>query len=55
MEEQHTGCEKCGLGSGCAARHTDERAIEEASAAPYLVFAAIVLVILSVLIKWLFM
>jgi hypothetical protein len=54
MDEEHIGCDKCGLASGCASRHTDERAIEEASAAPYLLFAAVVLVVLSVLVKWFF-
>ncbi len=37
-EEQHISCDKCGLASGCTSRHTDEKAMEEASAAPYLVF-----------------
>ncbi|HMK34234.1 MAG TPA: hypothetical protein VK463_04135 [Desulfomonilaceae bacterium] len=52
MNEEHVSCEKCGLGGGCTARHTDERAMEEASAAPYLLFAAIAVVLMSLLVKW---
>jgi hypothetical protein len=55
MNEERISCDKCGLSSGCTSRHTDEKAIEEASAAPYLLFAAIVLVVLSILVKWLFL
>jgi hypothetical protein len=55
MSEEHIGCDKCGMAAGCTSRHTDEKAIEEASAAPYLAFAAVVLVVLSILVKWLFM
>jgi hypothetical protein len=45
------GCESC---SGCTGRHTDKQVAEEVSAAPYLLFAAVVVVLASVAAKWLF-
>jgi hypothetical protein len=38
-------CEACS--SGCTARHTDEKASEEVKAAPYLVIAGIIIVLVS--------
>jgi hypothetical protein len=45
------GCESC---SGCTGRHTDKQVDEETNAAPYLAFAAIMVVLVSVAAKWLF-
>ncbi len=47
--DEHISCDKC---SGCAGRHTDERAMEEAKAGPYILFAAVLIVAVSLLIKW---
>jgi hypothetical protein len=43
-------CDGC---AGCTGRHSEEKAIEEMQAGPYLLYAAIVVVIVSVLVKWL--
>jgi hypothetical protein len=51
MNQDAPSCEKC---TGCTARHTEEKALEEAKAGPYLLFAAVMVVIVSVLLKWLF-
>ena len=50
MDAEHK-CDSC---SGCTARHTDEHVSEEVSAAPYLLFAAVVVVLASIAVKWLF-
>lgn len=49
MTEGHS-CRDCS--SGCAGRHTDERAEEEVKAGPYLAFCAIIIVLLSLVVKW---
>lgn len=54
MDEERISCDKCGAATGCTARHTDEKAVEEASAAPYLLIAAVVVVAVSILVKWVF-
>jgi hypothetical protein len=51
MIEEHN-CASCS--TGCSARHTDEKTEEEISAAPYLIFAGLLIVALSVVVKWLF-
>jgi len=50
MVAEHN-CDSC---SGCTARHTDEHVAEEVSAAPYLLFATVVVVVASFAAKWLF-
>ena len=40
--------------TGCTSRRTDESTEEEISAGPYLVLAAIIMILISVAIKWLF-
>ena len=50
MNEEKRSCESC---SGCTARHTDEKAMEEIKAGPYLLFAAVMVVLLSLLFRWL--
>jgi hypothetical protein len=50
MVAEH-GCESC---SGCTGRHTEQQVDEETKSAPYLLFAAIIVVAVSVAAKWLF-
>ncbi len=50
MAEEHS-CADCK--SGCAARHTEERTAEEIQAGPYLLFAAIAIVLVSLVVRWL--
>jgi hypothetical protein len=54
MDDKPNPCDACSTSSGCASRHTDEKAVEEASAAPYLLIAAIAIIIFSLAFKWLF-
>ncbi len=51
MNQETPSCEKC---TGCTSRHTEEKAIEEIKAGPYLFFAAVMVVIASLMVKWLF-
>ncbi len=51
MNDEHR-CDACS--QGCAARHTEEKVDEEVQAGPYLLFAAILIVLVSVAVKWLF-
>ena len=51
MSHDAPSCDRC---TGCTARHSEEKAAEEVQAGPYLFFAAIVVVLVSVLVKWLF-
>ncbi len=51
MSDEHN-CSACS--TGCAARRDDEKTVEEVSAGPYLVVAALTIIILSLLFKWLF-
>ncbi|MGB9616293.1 MAG: hypothetical protein ACP5M0_13295 [Desulfomonilaceae bacterium] len=50
MTEGHS-CESCS--AGCASRHTDQKTMEEVSAAPYLLAAGAIILIASVLYRWL--
>jgi hypothetical protein len=50
MNEGHS-CDACS--QGCAARHTEEKVSEEVQAGPYLLFAAVLIVVVSVAVKWL--
>jgi len=50
MNDEHR-CDACS--TGCAARHTEEKVSEEMQAGPYLLFAAIMIVLVSVAVKWL--
>jgi hypothetical protein len=43
-------CEGCT--SGCTERHTSEKVEEEVSAGPYVLFCAVLIIVLSALIKW---
>lgn len=52
MTAEHD-CTACSQAGGCAARRTEEKNVEEISAAPYLVFCAIVIVLASLVVKWL--
>jgi hypothetical protein len=45
-------CNACS--AGCAARRTDEKTAEEVSAGPYLIIAALAIMLLSLAFKWLF-
>lgn len=51
MSHDAPSCDRC---TGCTGRHTEEKADEEIQAAPYLLFAAIVVVLVSILVKWIF-
>jgi len=43
-----------GCTGGCTERHTDEKIAEEVNAGPYVLFCALLILVLSALIKWLF-
>jgi hypothetical protein len=45
-------CSDCS--AGCSARHTEEKVSEEVAAGPYLAFAGVVIVLVSILLKWVF-
>ncbi|MBI5251700.1 MAG: hypothetical protein HY912_19580 [Desulfomonile tiedjei] len=51
MSQETPSCDRC---TGCTGRHTEEKAEEEIKAGPYLLFAAVMVVIVSLLVKWLF-
>lgn len=44
-------CDDCKR--GCTARYTEERTSEEVKGGPYILFAAIIIVVLSLAVKWL--
>lgn len=44
-------CESCS--AGCTSRQTDQKTMEEVSAAPYLLAAGVIIVIVSILYRWL--
>jgi hypothetical protein len=48
------GCDECARASGCTARHTEEKAIEEVKAGPYLLVSAVIIVLVTLAVKWLF-
>ena len=50
MMEEHK-CESCS--AGCTSRQTDQKTMEEVSAAPYLLAAGAIILIASVLYRWL--
>ncbi len=50
-EDIQHNCDNCA--SGCTGRHTEAKSLEEASAAPYLLFAAILIVLVSLAVRWL--
>ncbi len=43
-----------GCTGGCTERHTDEKIAEEVNAGPYVLFCAVLILVLSALIKWFF-
>ena len=45
-------CENCS--AGCTGRHDAEEREEEIKAGPYLIFCGILIVILSIIMKWIF-
>ena len=47
-------CGACSQSTGCTARKTEEKNAEEISAAPYLAFSAAIIILASILVKWLF-
>ena len=51
MSTEHN-CSACS--TGCAARHTDENTAEEVSAGPYLIIAALAIILISLAFRWLF-
>jgi hypothetical protein len=51
METDPRLCEGCT--GGCTERHTDAKIAEEVSAGPYVLFCAVLILVLSALIKWL--
>jgi hypothetical protein len=52
MEHDPRLCEACT--GGCTERHTGEKIEEEVNAGPYLLFCAVLILVLSALVKWLF-
>lgn len=52
MSEELKMCEGCA--TGCQARHTDEKATEEAKAGPYLLLSAVIIVLFALLFRWIF-
>jgi hypothetical protein len=51
MDHEHN-CDACSA-SGCTSRHTEEKVAEEIKAGPYLLLAAILIILASVLYRWL--
>jgi len=51
MSDEHN-CNACS--AGCAARRTDEKTVEEVGAGPYLIIAALAIMLFSLAFKWLF-
>ncbi|HTY23655.1 MAG TPA: hypothetical protein VMC85_11025 [Desulfomonilaceae bacterium] len=51
MADEHL-CDACS--AGCTARRTDEKTAEEISAGPYLLVAAITVILFSLALRWLF-
>lgn len=51
MSDEHN-CNACS--AGCSARRTDEKTVEEVSAGPYLIIAALAIILFSLTFKWLF-
>ncbi|MFH1113077.1 MAG: hypothetical protein V1792_04080 [Pseudomonadota bacterium] len=47
-------CGACSQAGGCTSRKTEEKNVEEISAAPYLIFCAVIIVVASVVVRWLF-
>jgi hypothetical protein len=47
-------CDECARASGCTARHTEEKAVEEMKAGPYLFVSAVIIVLAALAVKWLF-
>ena len=45
-------CEQCARAGGCTARHTEEKISEEISAGPYLVVSGIIIVVVSIIVRW---
>lgn len=46
------GCEKCD--AGCTGRHNAEQRSEEIKAGPYLLLSGALILVISVIVKWLF-
>lgn len=54
MADWLTDEHKCGsCSSGCTSRHTDESATDENKVAPYLVAAGLIIIVLSIVYRWL--
>lgn len=51
MGEEIRSCEGCT--SGCTGRHTPDRTGEEVRTAPYLVIAGVLIIVFSLIIRWL--
>ena len=51
---QPASCTQCSSSEGCTARHTEEKISEEIAAGPYLVLSGIIIVLASILVRWLF-
>jgi hypothetical protein len=47
-------CGSCSNASGCTARHTEESRQEEVGAAPFLIVAGVIIVVLSIVLQRLF-
>ena len=52
MERDPRLCESCS--GGCTERHTAEKVAEEVNAGPYVLFCAVLIILVSALVKWLF-
>lgn len=52
---RENACDACvSTSSGCTDRMTEERTVEEVDSAPYLIFAGITIVVVSLVFKWVF-
>lgn len=46
-------CSACSQAGGCSAHRTEEKDLEEINAAPFLVFAAVLIILVSLVVRWL--
>lgn len=46
-------CSACSQAGGCASRRTEQKDLEEVSAAPFLLFAALLIILVSLVVRWL--
>lgn len=46
-------CESCSVSGGCTSRRTEEKDAEEISAGVYLVLCGVIIVLASLVVRWL--